>query len=292
VKLIQGQDLISVLARQVSLQPTKPVKMCTLEWDYLGLVSPSQAMAIARASVCIGWGNTERVKKLAVGARLPGAALNLRDRLALLPSWPQRHAGGGSSPRAGSARLSAVSGAERGPAALPVPAARQLGLRHRVKGKIESWVDTPRFTFGEVVSLTGCGAPYLHALRLRGHWTPRLKQPHGGPMVRRTYTARDLLHVMVIAPALATNTQLPAGDAGGASPALLGALVRALDAVIDGKAAPGEFVVPRYGSAWCSVRFDLGLLVKTQLARLGREADLQDTPSSWGVERSTPKKLA
>jgi hypothetical protein len=138
----------------------------------------------------------------------------------------------------------------------------------------KAWVDAPRYTFAEVKELTGLGAPHLHALRLRQQWRPQHKPRHGGPAVRRTYTPRDVLRVMVIAPALGTNTQLPAGDRNGSSPALLAALLRALDrqideAVADRGAERAEFVVPRLGAAsWCVVKFDLGLLVATQLKRL------------------------
>jgi hypothetical protein len=139
-------------------------------------------------------------------------------------------------------------------------------------------VDRPRFTFGDVKELTGLGAPHLNMLRLRRQWRPQYKPRHGGPAVRRTYTPRDVLRVMVIAPALGTNTQVPGGDHNGSSPAMLRTLIQALDRQINlavaGRACERkEFIVPYMNARhWCRTHFDLARLVETQLPRLTPES--------------------
>jgi hypothetical protein len=135
------------------------------------------------------------------------------------------------------------------------------------------WTDEQRYTFSDVVELSGHIAGLIHGLVIRRQWEPMFEQAHGGPSVRKTYTARDILRLQATAAALAVNAQLPFGARCGAFQDTLNALQAALDHVIDvaadlGSAPPRTYFCPRAKSPWCKVSFDLQMLVDEQLERL------------------------
>jgi len=81
------------------------------------------------------------------------------------------------------------------------------------------------------------------------------------------------MHVLLLAPALATNAQIPHGDKNGSNSDVLNSMLRVLDREIDayiatGKVKPTEYKVPRLKMPWAFTIFDIGQLVETQLPKL------------------------
>jgi hypothetical protein len=138
-----------------------------------------------------------------------------------------------------------------------------------------SWVDIRRYSLNDIIKFTGYPFGVLNSLRQRKRWTPQFPLPQGFPRSGNNhyYTGRDVLHVMLIASAIKTNTQLPHGDRHGPVNDTLDKLVLALDRNIDaaltsGKAPPCTYAVPRLRSPWCVTTFDIQQLVETELPRL------------------------
>jgi hypothetical protein len=146
----------------------------------------------------------------------------------------------------------------------------------KAKVTVKNWADEPRFAFSEVLELTGYHSPYVNGLIVRRQFVPQYPRHQGsglGGVPPQTYTARDVLRLMAIAPAVSVNLHLPQHDHNGADSRVLELLIQALDRVIDAAIAAGtvparNFTAPRLAHDWVRVVFDLQRLVVEHLLPL------------------------
>jgi hypothetical protein len=155
------------------------------------------------------------------------------------------------------------------------------------KSKPTPWTDKPLFTIDDVVKLSCISEPKLHQLVLHKVWTPMFPASRGKPKNNdyHSYTARDILRVMLIAAAVANNTHVPFGDSAGRRGETIEVLLAALDKNIAGHRC--KFVVPGIRATWCTIVFDIQQLVETELPRLKAYVSaptkaVQDAPAAFG----------
>lgn len=143
--------------------------------------------------------------------------------------------------------------------------------------KPKTWIDVRLFSFSDVVRLTGYAPSRIHGYIARKQFRPQFTQPHGGARGTDgnvTYTARDILRLHLLGPAVQFGVHVSAGDRYGSRPHALLTLTHALDLHLDAIAAgetasgDGPMVFPRQFAPWCYLVLDLPRLATIQYRRI------------------------